>query len=441
LTFGQLALHLNQKHLAEFLARGDRSATHKNTLAVECTALDCIPVLHSACRLGCFIEHDQRCTLRSIAHRRNVMNRPKILVTGATGRTGAAVVSELLKGGYPVRAMVRREDARAAALRAKGVDVSVAEITDIERVSAAMRGVQRAYWLPPYDPAMLTGAAVFAKAAREARLEAIVGLSQWLASPGHPAFLTRQHWLADHLFAMLPDVALTIVNPGFFADSPYLSTIGMAAHLGVMPWMYGDSLSAPPSVDDISRVAAAALMNPERHAGRTYRPTGPTLLSGEDMAGVLSRVFRRTVRLVPTPLWLFVKAAYLYGEPLALLGCMEHYVEEHRRGAFAISAPTDDVARVTGRPAEPFEAVARRLAALPQNRRSTSRTLREFGSFMWLPFARVPNIRPYVRGLHIAAPATTQYSGESAVWQREHIVTESGLRTSAVEPSSLSTAA
>ena len=369
------------------------------------------------------------------------MNRPKILVTGATGRTGAAVLSELLKGGYAVRAMVRREDARAAALRAKGVDIAVAEITDMERVLAAMRGVQRAYWLPPYDPAMLTGAAVFATAAREARLEAIVSLSQWLATPAHPAFLTRQHWLADHLFAMLPDVALTIVNPGFFADSPYLSTIGLAAHLGVMPWMFGDSRTAPPSVDDIGRVAAAALMNPERHAGRTYRPTGPTLLSGEDMAGVLSRVFSRTVRLVPTPLWLFVKAAYLYGEPLALLGSMGHYIEEHRRGAFAIGAPTDDVARVTGLPAESFEAVARRLAALPENRRSASRTLLELARFMWLPFASVPNALRYVRGLHMAAPAAPQYSGESAVWKREHGVTNTELRASTAQRPSLSTAA
>jgi len=45
------------------------------------------------------------------------MSRPKILVTGATGRTGAAVVSELLKAGCPVRATVRREDARAAGQR------------------------------------------------------------------------------------------------------------------------------------------------------------------------------------------------------------------------------------------------------------------------------------------------------------------------------------
>jgi NAD(P)H dehydrogenase (quinone) len=369
------------------------------------------------------------------------MSHPKILVTGASGRTGAAVVSELLKAGYPVRAMVRREDARAAALRAKGVDIAVAEITDMERVSAAMRGVQRAYWLPPYDPAMLTGATVFATAARQARLEAIVSLSQWLASPAHPAFLTRQHWLADRMFAMLPDVALTIVNPGFFADSPYLQTIGMAANLGVMPWMFGDSLTAPPSVDDIGRVAAAALMNPAAHAGRTYRPTGPALLSGEDMAAVLSRVFSRTVRLVPTPLKIFMKAAYLDGEAMALLSCMEHYGEEHRRGAFAIGAPNDDVACVTGRPAESFEAVARRLAALPENRRSLSRSLRELAGFMFLPFARGPNIRGYMRGLQISAPAAQQYSGESAVWRREHVVTETESRTSAAEWSSLSTVA
>jgi uncharacterized protein YbjT (DUF2867 family) len=364
------------------------------------------------------------------------MTRPKILVTGATGRTGAAVVAELLKAGYPVRALVRRLDARSAALRARGVEIAVADITDAERVMGAMRGVQRAYWLPPYDPEMLTGAAVFATAARDSRLEAIVSLSQWLASPVHPAFLTRQHWLADRIFASQSGIALTLVNPGFFADSPYLATIGMAAHLGMMPWLFGEGLTAPPSVNDIARVAVAALVDPLRHAGRTYRPTGPTLLSGGDMAGILSRVFGRTVRLVPTPLWVFLKAAYLDGSPVPLLSCMEYYVEEHRRGAFAIGAPNDDVARVTGRPAESFETVARRLAALPTSRRSPSRTLREFARFLAIPLARVPNTRRYLRGLQIVAPAAPQYTGESAVWRSEHGVPETATAgTGATEAS------
>src|SRR5262249_20162714 len=98
--------------------------------------------------------------------------------------------------------------------------------------------------------------------------------------------------------------------------------------------------------------------------------------------------------------------------PLALLSCMEHYIEEHRRGAFAIGAPNDEVVRVTGRPAEPFEAVARRLAALPENRRSASRTLREFARFMWVPFARGPQHPP------IRARAAHYGAGGAAVFRR-----------------------
>jgi NAD(P)H dehydrogenase (quinone) len=48
------------------------------------------------------------------------MIKPRILVTGATGKTGSVVVSELLKTGYPVRALVHGEDGRSAGLRAWG---------------------------------------------------------------------------------------------------------------------------------------------------------------------------------------------------------------------------------------------------------------------------------------------------------------------------------
>ena len=47
------------------------------------------------------------------------MVKPRIIVTGATGKTGSVVASELLKAGYPVRAMVRREDGRSASARSR----------------------------------------------------------------------------------------------------------------------------------------------------------------------------------------------------------------------------------------------------------------------------------------------------------------------------------
>src|ERR1700730_6733622 len=117
------------------------------------------------------------------------MIKPRIIVTGATGKTGSVVVSELLKAGYPVRAMVHREDGRSERLKARGAEIAVAGMSEVERVAEALEDVQRAYYCPPYDPYMVQGAVAFAVAAKEAQLEHIVGLTQWLARPSHPSLM------------------------------------------------------------------------------------------------------------------------------------------------------------------------------------------------------------------------------------------------------------
>src|ERR1700720_3669273 len=261
------------------------------------------------------------------------MFKPRILVTGATGKTGSVVVAELLKAGYPVRALVHREDGRSGRLRAQGAEIAVADMSDVERIADALTDVQRAYYCPPFDPYMIQGAVAFAVAAKESRLEHIVGLTQWLAGPPHPAPLTPPPLLVDRLFSMTPGVAHTIVRPGFFADA-YLVLTGLAAHLGVFPWIYGDSRNAPPSNEDIARVAVGALMDPARHAGKSYRPTGPELLGAKDMAKAIGRAVGRSVRVVPTPTWMFMKAARMGGLPIDLVSVMRYYIGDHKRGAF-----------------------------------------------------------------------------------------------------------
>jgi NAD(P)H dehydrogenase (quinone) len=347
------------------------------------------------------------------------MMKPKILVTGATGKTGSVVVTELLKAGYPVRAMVHREDSRSARLRAQGAEIAVAEMSDVERIADALNDVRRAYFCPPFNPYMIQGAAAFAVAAKEARLEHIVDLTQWLASPSHASLITRQHWLVDRLFSMTPAVAHTIVNPGFFAEA-YLETIGMAANLGVFPWMFGKSRNAPPSNEDIGRVAVAALMDPARHAGKSYRPTGPELLGAQDMANAIGRAVGRPVRVVPTPAWLFMKAARMSGYPIDLFSNIRYYIEDHKCGAFELGAPTTDVLDVTGRPAEDFETIARRYAALPRNRRTLGNRLREFAQFLMTPFSPGYNFDRYDRELRSPFPSQQQFAPESDIWRREH---------------------
>lgn len=347
------------------------------------------------------------------------MIKPRIIVTGATGKTGSVVVTELLKAGYPVRAMVHREDGRSARLTAQGAEIAVAEMSDFERVADALKDVQRAYFCPPFDPHMIQGAAAFAVAAKEARLEHIVDLTQWLASPSHPSLMSRQHWLVDRLFSMTPGIAHTIVNPGFFRR---VETIGLAANLGVFPWMFGESRNAPPSNEDIGRVAAAALMDPARHAGKSYRPTGPELLGAQDMANAIGRALGRPVKVVPTPAWLFMKAARMSGYPIDLFSNIRYYAEDHKRGAFELGAPTMDVLDVTGRSAEDFETIARRYAALPRNQPTVGKRLREFAQFIVAPLSPGYNFDRYDRELRRPFPSEPQFASESEIWRREHSI-------------------
>jgi hypothetical protein len=87
------------------------------------------------------------------------MSTPPItLVTAAAGKTGRQTALALLARGLPVRAMVHRDDARAAELRGRGAEVVVGNVSDVGDVRRAIRGVQAAYWAAPVTPGALEAA-------------------------------------------------------------------------------------------------------------------------------------------------------------------------------------------------------------------------------------------------------------------------------------------
>ena len=75
--------------------------------------------------------------------------KPLILVTGAAGKTGAAVVEQMLERGFPVRAIVRRSDDRASGLESLGAEVVVGDMLNLRATRAAMQGVKRVYFVYP----------------------------------------------------------------------------------------------------------------------------------------------------------------------------------------------------------------------------------------------------------------------------------------------------
>lgn len=362
--------------------------------------------------------------------------KPKILVTSAAGKTGLPTVLQLREKGYPVRAFVRRRDRRSAQLERAGADIFVGNQYALTDMRAAMDGVKRAYQCAPTAPNGLHFNAVFTVAANEAKLEHVVTLGQWLSSADHPSLFTREVYLSDAMIRLSPAMSVTSVDPGWFADN-YLMVIGMAAHLGLftMPLGPGDEKkNAPPSNEDIARVAVASLTDPETHAGRSYRPTGPELLSPNDIAAAMGRALGRRVRYMDISEKMMTKALRAlppsnYSE--AAVSQLAIYAEEYRRGSFAVNAPTGDVQRLTGRAPETFETIVRRtVAAQPDLKQSLPASARALAGFLKilltpaLDLDRIQSQRDYVR---IAAP---RYSQDAPEWTETHTPT-APLSTSA----------
>ena len=347
---------------------------------------------------------------------------PTILVTGATGKTGGAVVNALLAQGFPVRAIVRSLDGRAEELRRAGAEVAVADLFDPDQLTAAMRGTRRAYFMAPFHPHALQSAVAFAVSARDAGLESIVQMSQWTSHRSHPVNLTRQTWLMDQLFADLPGIAHTIVNPGMFADN-FLRTIDFAALLGIYPVLSGDGLAAPVSNEDIARAAVAVLADdPARHAGKTYRPTGPELLSAKQMAAVVADVVGHRVIPVPLPYSLFLKVARQQRvDPLMASVFVRYVGGDMKAGVFEFDGGvTDDLQRLTGEPGESFGATARRYAGLPFARQTPSNRARAFAKFMATPFLPGYNLKRLDRQWDIPTPPNPSLGIHDARWREEH---------------------
>jgi len=293
------------------------------------------------------------------------MTMPKILVTSAAGHTGTPAVRELLQQGFPVRAFVRRRDARSDALKNLGAEIFVGDLFDYRDLRKALHGVQRAYHCPPFAANVLHGTMLFALAAEEAKLEVVALMSAWNPHATHPSIFTRELWMAQNIGRWMPTVDVIHINPGLFTF-PYFFGIPAVVHLGMLILPFGSGMNAPPSNEDIAAVVAHTLANPRQHIGKRYRPTGPKLISPNDVAEIMGRVLNRRVRYQDVSTRMFTKAAIAQGFDSWSVAQFRHYAEEVRSGAYAVGAPTDHVEQVCGRPAEDFEVTARRYFEHPE---------------------------------------------------------------------------
>ena len=353
-------------------------------------------------------------------------SRPKILVTSACGKTGLPTVLQLLETGYSVRAFVRRLDKRSKVLEAAGAEIFVGNQYSLTDMRAAMNGIRRAYQCAPGAPNGLHFNAIFTVAAYEAGLEHVVTLSQWLASPNHPSQITREVYISDILIAMRPEMTVTTINVGWFADN-YLMALESAVHLGMLTMPLGDGgvkKNAPPSNEDIASVVVGALIDPATHAGKTYRPTGPDLMSPNDIAATMAKVLGRQVKyqdISPKMMFKAMKAIPPPGFSDSAYSMLKTYSDEYRRGTFAINAPTQDVEIVGGREPENFESIARRyLAKHPEITPSFAGKIKAVGGFLKILFTRTPDIDAIDANKDSVGLEAPTFSQDDIGWRETH---------------------
>ena len=280
-------------------------------------------------------------------------DRP-ILVTGATGNTGRAIVDALARRGAPVRAMVR-----AAADRAKlpaGVPAVVADFDDLASIAAALEGADRAYLVTPSSERAEEQQRRFADLAAKAGLRHLVVLSQLASDEHSPVRFLRYHAAVEQHVRDL-GVPYTFLRPNLFFQG-LLAFAGTISSQGRFYAPIGDATISAIDVRDIADVAAVTLTE-AGHEGATYTLTGPASITHTQIAAALTAALGRDVTFIDVPPEAFAGSLRGILPPWQVEGLLEDYAHYRRGEAASVSSA---VAEITGRPPRDIQQFARDYA-------------------------------------------------------------------------------
>ncbi|WP_156462567.1 NmrA family NAD(P)-binding protein [Rhizobium sp. Leaf262] len=249
----------------------------------------------------------------------------KILVTGASGQLGQAVIRHLLET-YDVAASdivaASRDTAKLSALAAKGVETRKADFDDAASLAAAFAGIDTALLISTDALAIPGQRLTQHKAAVEAAVKAGVKHLAYTSMPNPDKSLVT--FAPDHLGTeqaiKASGVPYTIIRNAWYYDN-YLH--GMPHNLQSGQWFtaMADGKVSNISRDDCARAAAAALAKGKAE-NKTYTVTGPQSESADEIAAVVSHAADKplaVIKVSPADLQKGIEGAGLPGFVAAML--------------------------------------------------------------------------------------------------------------------------
>lgn len=271
-----------------------------------------------------------------------------ILVTGASGNVGGAVLNALLELGAPVRAMYRSEaDASKAP---PGAERAIADFSDRSSLDRALEGVNRVFLVCSPIPQLLELEDNMVEACRTHRVQNLVQSSALGAGQTSASFPSWHFRVEERVRAS--GLPATILRPESFMQNvvdfyaPNIQTQGaFYAAMKDAPIAYID-------VRDIGAIAARVLTT-DHHVGHTYVLTGTETLTHGEIAAQVSRLIGRSVRYVDVIPAELKQAMLGQGTPQWLADALVELQAYYTDGPGA--TVTRDVRRVLGRQPGSFD--------------------------------------------------------------------------------------
>ncbi|MFJ2239229.1 NAD(P)H-binding protein [Streptomyces sp. NPDC087859] len=265
-----------------------------------------------------------------------------ILVTGATGNIGTALLRELGEGGAgPLRGFTR--DAARAAFP-EGVEAVEGDFADQESLKSALGGVRSLFLV-----SRLGSDADILDAAKLAAVKHVVLVSS-ITVQTHPRLGPAGENLAVERLLQDSGMAWTILRPTQFASNASMWATSIRAGAGVRA-PYADTGLPTIHPADVASVARVALTEPG-HQGRTYALTGPEPVTARQQVEAIAAALGRDVPFKE------ISRQEAHAQMAAVFGAEAAEAVLDVTGGDVndeLLMVRDTVARVTGFPARPFQ--------------------------------------------------------------------------------------
>ncbi|AYV25298.1 NAD(P)H azoreductase [Streptomyces sp. ADI95-16] len=220
-----------------------------------------------------------------------------IVVMGATGATGNALLHSLLTLGTPVRALTRtphRPIPGITGAHQPPVEVQYADATDPRSLRTAFKGAGQLFLAMANSPAQVELETRVIDIAAHSGIGHIVKVSAPAAEPDSPVAISRgHHAVEEHLRAS--GLTHTILRPYAFMQN--LLRLAPTVAQGIILGTMGDAPCNYIDCRDIGDVAAAALTRPDI-VGGTYALTGPEAVAYPELASRLTTLTGNQIRYV-----------------------------------------------------------------------------------------------------------------------------------------------